>query len=102
MKYQVREGRNRVIILALCALSLLVFILAASTVVTGALAWHFAKTQRTITTPMMFDRPFTSGSASGDAALNGMLVRSFINPAPVRHAGNCGQPARRPAALRSR
>ncbi|RVU72185.1 TraE/TraK family type IV conjugative transfer system protein [Pantoea dispersa] len=79
MKYQVREGRNRVIILALCALSLLVFILAASTVVTGALAWHFAKTQRTITTPMMFDRPFTSGSASGDAALNGMLVRSFIN-----------------------
>lgn len=33
MKYQVREGRNRVIILALCALSLLVFILAVSNVV---------------------------------------------------------------------
>ncbi|MGV6481477.1 TraE/TraK family type IV conjugative transfer system protein [Pantoea agglomerans] len=79
MKYQVREGRNRVIILALCALSLLVFILAVSTVVTGALAWHFAKTQRTLTTPMMFDRPFLSDSASGDAALNGMLVRSFVN-----------------------
>ncbi|HCR0227229.1 conjugal transfer pilus assembly protein TraE [Pantoea sp. AN62] len=79
MKYQVREGRNRVIILALCALSLLVFILAVSTVVTGGLAWHFAKTQRTLTTPMMFDRPFLSDSASGDAALNGMLVRSFVN-----------------------
>lgn len=30
MKYQVREGRNRVIILALCALSLLVFVLAVN------------------------------------------------------------------------
>jgi len=79
MKYQVREGRNRVIILALCALLLLVFILAVSNVVTGVLAWHFAKTQRILTTPMMFDRPFLSDSASGDAALNGMLVRSFVN-----------------------
>ncbi|MGC0783883.1 TraE/TraK family type IV conjugative transfer system protein [Pantoea agglomerans] len=79
MKYQIREGRNRVIILALCALSLLVFILAVSNVVTGALAWHFAKKQKTLTTPMMFDRPFISDSASGDQALNGMLVRSFVN-----------------------
>jgi len=79
MKYQVREGRNRVIILALTVLTLLVFTLAIGNVVTGALAWHFAKTQRTVTTPMMFDRPFVSDSASGDAALNGMLVRSFVN-----------------------
>jgi len=79
MKYQVREGRNRVIILALTVLTLLVFTLAIGNVVTGALAWHFAKTQRTVTTPMMFDRPFVSDFASGDAALNGMLVRSFVN-----------------------
>ena len=79
MKYQVREGRNRVIILALSALGVLVFILAISNAITGALAWHFYKTQKTITTPMMFDRPFMSDAASGDAALNGMLVRSLMN-----------------------
>lgn len=79
MKYQVREGRNRVIILAMTALVLLVFILAVGSGITGALAWHFYKTQKTITTPMMFDRSFVSDAVSGDAALNGMLVRSFIN-----------------------
>lgn len=79
MKYQVREGRNRVVILVLSALGVLVFLLAIGNGITGALAWHFYKTQKTITTPMMFDRPFISDAASGDAALNGMLVRSLIN-----------------------
>ncbi|GJL41921.1 TPA: TraE/TraK family type IV conjugative transfer system protein [Enterobacter cloacae] len=79
MKYQVREGRNRVVILVISSLVLLVFILAIGICITGAMAWHFHKTQKTLTTPMMFDRPFISDAASGDAALNGMLVRSFIN-----------------------
>ncbi|QKJ89310.1 conjugal transfer pilus assembly protein TraE (plasmid) [Paramixta manurensis] len=79
MRYDIREGRNRVIILALSGLVLLVFILSAGVGITGGLAWHFYHTQKTITVPMLFDRPFVSDAASGDAALNGLLVRSFLN-----------------------
>ncbi|MDE1188841.1 MAG: TraE/TraK family type IV conjugative transfer system protein [Pantoea sp.] len=79
MKYQVREGRNRVTVMALTGLGSLLALSVAANCITGALAWHFARTQKTVTTPMMFDRPFTSDSASGDAALNAMLVRAFIN-----------------------
>ena len=79
MKYQVREGRNRVTIVALMGLGSLLALSIVGNCITGSLAWHFARTQKTVTTPMNFDRPFTSDAASGDAALNGMLVRSFIN-----------------------
>ncbi|WNJ82269.1 TraE/TraK family type IV conjugative transfer system protein (plasmid) [Cedecea neteri] len=79
MKYQIKEGRNRVVILTLTGLLVLVFILAIGNGITGALAWHFYSTQKTVTTPMMFDRAFVSDSATGDQALNGMLVRSFVN-----------------------
>ncbi|MBD8109353.1 hypothetical protein IFT93_23615 [Erwinia persicina] len=47
--------------------------------ITGSLAWHFYRTQKTVTTPMMFDRAFTSTAAEGDAAINSMMVRSLIN-----------------------
>ncbi|MDF7662719.1 TraE/TraK family type IV conjugative transfer system protein [Erwiniaceae bacterium L1_54_6] len=79
MKYKVREGRNRVTVLALAGLGSLLALSLAANGITGALAWHFARTQKTITVPMLFDRPFVSTAASGDDALNGLLVRSFIN-----------------------
>lgn len=79
MKYKVREGRNRVTVLALAGLGSLLALSIAANGITGALAWHFARTQKTITVPMLFDRPFVSTAASGDGALNGLLVRSFIN-----------------------
>jgi conjugal transfer pilus assembly protein TraE len=59
MKYQVREGRNRVVILVISSLVLLVFILAIGISINGAMAWHFYKTQKTLTTPMIFDRPLS-------------------------------------------
>jgi conjugal transfer pilus assembly protein TraE len=96
MKYQVREGRNRVVILVISSLVLLVFILAIGISINGAMAWHFYKRRR-LTTPMIFDRPFISDAASGDAALNGMLVRSFIN-LRLSVTRNRGRPACCPAA----
>jgi len=79
MKFQVKETRNRVVVVTLMSLTSLLALSIAGNCITGSLAWHFYRTQKTITTPMMFDRPFTSTSADGDAALNSMMVRSLIN-----------------------
>ena len=77
MKYQVREGRNRVVILVISSLVLLVFILAIGISINGAMAWHFYKTQKTLTTPMIFDRPFSGGSLL--LTLRGMFFSYFSN-----------------------
>lgn len=79
MKYQVSKNRSRASAIALTALAALLVLMIVANSILGALAWHFAATQKTITTPMMFDRAFTSDSSHGDANLNGMLVRSFLN-----------------------
>ncbi|MBW1215805.1 TraE/TraK family type IV conjugative transfer system protein [Pantoea allii] len=79
MKYQVGNERNRVVVATLAGLLLLVFLLGAGNVITGSLAWHFYHTQKTLTIPMGFDRPFLSDESGGDAALNAMLVRAFVN-----------------------
>lgn len=79
MKLQVKETRNRVTMLALASLGSLLALSLVGTIITGAMAWRFAYTQKTITTPMVFDRSFTSDAAQGDANLNNMLVRSFVN-----------------------
>ena len=79
MKFQVNETRNRVVVVMLMSLTSLLALSIAGNCITGSLAWHFWRTQKTITTPMMFDRAFTSTSAEGDAALNSMMVRSLIN-----------------------
>lgn len=79
MKFQVKETRNRVVVVMLMSLTSLLALSIAGNCITGSLAWHFWRTQKTIITPMMFDRAFTSTSAEGDAALNSMMVRSLIN-----------------------
>src|SRR5476649_1673487 len=79
MRYQVKETRNRVTVRTIVALSSLLGLSLVSTCIVGSLAWHFASTQKTITTPMFYDRSFTSDAAQGDANLNSMLVRSFVN-----------------------
>ncbi|PKE27621.1 conjugal transfer protein [Rahnella sp. AA] len=79
MKYQVKETRNRVTVIVIAALALLLGLSIVANGIIGGLAWHFYTTQKTITTPMMFDKSFTSDASQGDAALNSMLVRSFIN-----------------------
>lgn len=79
MKFQVKETRNRMMVVTLMSLTSLLAVSIAANCITGSLAWHFYRTQKTITTPMMFDRAFTSTSAEGDVALNSMMVRSLIN-----------------------
>jgi conjugal transfer pilus assembly protein TraE len=79
MKYQVQETRHRVTMLTIGTLGSLLAVSIVGNCITGSLAWHFAKTQKTITTPMLFDRSFTSDATQGDANLNFMLVRSFIS-----------------------
>jgi conjugal transfer pilus assembly protein TraE len=79
MKYQIKETRNRVTILVLTTLGTLLALSLVGISIVGTLAWHFATTQKTITTPMIFDRSFTSDASQGDANLNNMLVRSFVN-----------------------
>lgn len=79
MKLQIKETRHRMVVYTLTGLVALVFILAIGTGVAGAMAWHFAHTQKTLTVPMAFDQPFVSDVNGGDARLNGMLVRSLVN-----------------------
>lgn len=79
MKLQIKETRHRVVVYTLTGLVALVFLLAVACGITGAMAWYFAHTQKTITIPMTFDRPFVSDVTAGDAALNSMLVRSLVN-----------------------
>lgn len=79
MKFQVKETRNRMMMLTLMSLTSLLAVSVIGNCITGSLAWHFYRTQKTITTPMMFDRAFTSTAAEGDAALNSMMVRSLLN-----------------------
>lgn len=79
MRLQVKETRNRMMVVTLMSLTSLLAVSIAANCITGSLAWHFYRTQKTVTTPMMFDRAFTSTAAEGDAALNSMMVRSLIN-----------------------
>ncbi|RHW57002.1 conjugal transfer protein TraE [Cronobacter sakazakii] len=50
---------------------------SVTTVIVGSLAWKFYFTQKTITTPMMFNRPFSSDSRSGDSSAMAMFANSF-------------------------
>lgn len=52
--------------------------MSAGNVLTGSLAWYFATTQKTITTPLTFNRPFASDSKSVDATGLTQFAASFI------------------------
>jgi len=56
MKLQVKGERDKQLSYAFIGLSSLVFLLGAGNVLTGSLAWYFATTQKTITTPMSYIR----------------------------------------------
>lgn len=79
MKYNVKEGRNRAVVFTVAALVSLLALSIAGNCITGALAWRFATTQRTVTVPMMFDRPFISTDATGDENVDSMMALSFLN-----------------------
>lgn len=79
MEYNIKGARDRYIRLAFLGLTSLSAVLAASNVITGSLAWHFYSTQKTITTPMGFNRPFTSDATSADATAMNLFATSFAH-----------------------
>ena len=78
MKLQVKGERDKQLSYAFIGLSSLVFLLGAGNVLTGSLAWYFATTQKTITTPMSYNQPFASDSSGADASGMTMFASSFI------------------------
>lgn len=66
-------------VVTLTALIALLILSIAGNCITGGLAWYFATTQRTVTVPMMFDRPFSSTDATGDENVDSMMALSFVN-----------------------
>ncbi|WP_333854408.1 TraE/TraK family type IV conjugative transfer system protein [Leclercia sp.] len=78
MKLQVKGERDKQLSYAFIGLSSLVFLLGAGNVLTGSLAWYFATTQKTITTPMSYNQPFASDSSGADASGMTMFATSFI------------------------
>lgn len=77
MKLSIKGERDRyyriafLVVLIICCLQLITNVLSAS------LAWHFYSTQKTITTPMGFNRPFSSDASSADTTAMTMFATSF-------------------------
>lgn len=92
MKFQVKGERDRYISYAFIGLSALCVLSVTANVLTGSLAWHFATTQKTITTPMSYNHPFTSDAHSADTTGMTMFATSFIywrlNVSPESIDGN--------------
>lgn len=77
MKLSIKGERDRYKRLAFLGLLSLCGVQAIGNVLTGSLAWHFYSTQKTITTPMGFNRPFVSDATSADAAGMTLFATSF-------------------------
>lgn len=78
MKLNIKGERDKQLRYAFIGLSALTLLMGAGNVLTGSLAWHFATTQKTITTPLTFNRPFASDSKSVDATGLTQFAASFI------------------------
>ncbi|MCS3490892.1 type IV conjugative transfer system protein TraE [Enterobacter sp. SLBN-59] len=78
MKMKIKGERDKNLAYGFIGLSALTILLAAGNVLTGSLAWYFATTQKTITTPLTFNRPFASDSKSVDATGLTQFAASFI------------------------
>jgi conjugal transfer pilus assembly protein TraE len=78
MKLRIKGERDKYISYAFIGLSSLCGLSVVGNVLTGSLAWHFAATQKTITTPMTYNHPFTSDSESIDGTGMTMFTTSFL------------------------
>ncbi|MFP2685002.1 TraE/TraK family type IV conjugative transfer system protein, partial [Enterobacter ludwigii] len=78
MKLKIKGERDKQLSYAFIGLSALTLIMGVGNVLTGSLAWHFATTQKIITTPLTFNRPFASDSKSVDATGLTQFAASFI------------------------
>jgi len=92
MKLRIKGERDKYLRTAFISLSALSLLCVAGTVITSSLAWHFATTQKTITTPMTYNHPFSSDAKSADSTGMTMFATSFLywrlNVSPESIDGN--------------
>ncbi|MBF4180604.1 TraE/TraK family type IV conjugative transfer system protein [Lelliottia nimipressuralis] len=78
MKLKIKGERDKQLTYAFIGMASLIVLMGAGNVLTGSLAWYFATTQKTITTPMTYNQPFSSDAVSSDASGITMFASSFI------------------------
>jgi len=78
VKMKIKGERDKQLSQAFIGLAIVALLSTTGTVLTGSLAWHFATTQKTITTPMTYNQPFTSDAVSADGTGMTMFATSFI------------------------
>jgi len=78
MKMKIKGERDKQLSYAFIGLASLLVLSGMGNVLTGSLAWHFATTQKTVTTPMTYNQPFTSDAIGADASGMTMFASSFI------------------------
>lgn len=78
MKLKIKGERDKQLSYAFIGLASLLVLSGTGNVLTGSLAWYFATTQKTVTTPMTYNQPFTSDAISADASGMTMFASSFI------------------------
>lgn len=78
MKLKIKGERDKQLRYTFIGISALALFSTAGTVITSSLAWYFAMHQKTITTPMTFNHPFSSDALTADATGMTMFATSFI------------------------
>jgi len=78
LKLKIKGERDKQLSYAFIGLASLLVLSGTGNVLTGSLAWYFATTQKTVTTPMTYNQPFTSDAVSADASGMTMFASSFI------------------------
>lgn len=78
MELKIKGERDKQLSYAFIGLVSLLVLSGTGNVLTGSLAWYFATTQKTITTPMTYNQPFASDAVSADASGMTMFASSFI------------------------
>lgn len=78
MKLRIKGDRDKYIRYTFAGLCTLCGLSVAGNVLTGSLAWYFATTQKTLTTPMTYNHPFSSDSTSADPTGMTMFATSFL------------------------
>ena len=78
MKLSIKGERDKQLSYSFIGLASLLVLSGVGNVLTGSLAWYFATTQKTVTTPMTYNQPFTSDAVSADASGMTMFASSFI------------------------
>lgn len=78
MELKIKGERDKQLSYAFIGLVSLLVLSGTGNVLTGSLAWYFATTQKTVTTPMTYNQPFASDAVSADASGMTMFASSFI------------------------